>query len=196
MSIENHPCPAPEGCPFGAGGACKPYGRLNVLISDDDPLGCFVFRTTGFNSIRTLIARLQYFQAISGNQLSCLPLELRLRGKSTRQSLGAPIYYVDITLRSGVTVADALLEAKRIDAERQASGFDQVALEAAVRTGLANGVFEDSEEETEAVVEEFYPESPGENSPESVQSSREGNPTASATNLGQKLEVKALALSQ
>lgn len=155
--IENHPCPAPDSCPFGAGGACKPYGRLNVVIGDDDPLGTFVFRTTGFNSIRTLIARLQYFQAISGNRLSCLPLELRLRGKSTRQSLGTPIYYVDITLRSGMSVVETLLEAKRMDAERQASGFDQLALEAAVRNGLANGAFEDSEEEAEAVVEEFYP---------------------------------------
>lgn len=155
--IENHLCPAPDSCPFGAGGACKPYGRLNVVIGDDDPLGSFVFRTTGFNSIRTLIARLQYFQAISGNRLSCLPLELRLRGKSTRQSLGTPIYYVDITLRSGMSIAETLLEAKRMDAERQASGFDQVALEAAVRNGLANGAFEDSEEEAEAVVEEFYP---------------------------------------
>ena len=48
--------------------ACKPYGRLNVLIGDDDPLGSFVFRTTGFNSIRTLSARL--VQAISGNRLA------------------------------------------------------------------------------------------------------------------------------
>ncbi len=56
-------------------------GRLNVLIGDDDPLGSFVFRTTGFNSIRTLAARLHYFQSISGNRLACLPLELRLRGK-------------------------------------------------------------------------------------------------------------------
>lgn len=155
--VESEPCPAPDSCALGANGACKPYGRLYVAIGEDDPLGSFVFRTTGFNSIRTLIARLQYFQAISGNRLACLPLELRLRGKSSRQSLGTPIYYVDITLRSGMSVADSLLEAQRIAAERQAAGFDQVALEAAVRMGLANGAFEDGEDEGEAVVEEFYP---------------------------------------
>lgn len=92
--IKSLPCPSPDACPLAKGGACKPYGRLNVIIGDDDPLGSFVFRTTGFNSIRTLVARLHYFQAISGNRLSCLPLELRLRGKSTRQSHGTPIYYV------------------------------------------------------------------------------------------------------
>lgn len=89
------------------------YGRLNVTISDDDPLGSFVFRTTGFNSIRTLAARLQYLQAISGNRLSCLPLELRLRGKSTRQSHGTPIFYADITVRGGVSMEEALLAAKQ-----------------------------------------------------------------------------------
>lgn len=150
-------CPSPDGCPLAQGGACKPYGRLNVLIGDGDPFGSFVFRTTGFNSIRTLAARLAYFQAISGNRLAYLPLELKLRGKSTRQSLGTPIYYVDLVVNSAFTVEEALIEAKRASDLRQAAGFDQEALEAAARAGLANGVFEESEEEGGAVVEEFYP---------------------------------------
>jgi hypothetical protein len=107
------PCPSTDGCSLAKGGACKPYGRLNVTIGDDDPLGSFVFRTTGFNSIRTLSARLQYFQAISGNRLSCLPLELRLRGKSTRQSHGTPIYYVDITVRTGIPLEESFIERMR-----------------------------------------------------------------------------------
>ncbi len=150
------PCPSPDQCPLGEG-ACKPYGRLNVVIGDEDPFGSFVFRTTGFNSIRTLMARLQYFQAISSNRLSCLPLELRLRGKSTRQSLGTPIFYVDITVRAGLSVEEALTEATRIERERQAAGFDQAALDQAARVGLANGAFEDTEEERNDVIEEFYP---------------------------------------
>lgn len=157
--IKSLPCPSPDGCPLAKGGACKPYGRLNVIIGDDDPLGSFVFRTTGFNSIRTLAARLQYFQAISSNRLSCLPLELRLRGKSTRQSHGSPIYYVDLTVNGNFTIEEALLEARRLEADRQEAGFDQSALEAAARLGLGNGAFEDSDDETESVVEEFFPES-------------------------------------
>ena len=99
--LKQLPCPSPDGCPLAKGGNCKPYGRLNVLVGDEDPLGSFIFRTTGFNSIRTLTARLQYFQALSGNRLSCLSLELRLRGKSTRLSHGTPIYYVDLSVRGG-----------------------------------------------------------------------------------------------
>jgi hypothetical protein len=156
--VQSLPCPSPDGCALAQNGACKPYGRLNVLIGDDDPLGSFVFRTTGFNSIRTLSARLAYFQAISGNRLAYLLLELRLRGKSTRQSMGTPIYYVDLTVRSGVSVEDALTEAKRLEADRQEAGFDQVALEAAAQQGFSNGAFEESDEEGDSVVEEFYPE--------------------------------------
>lgn len=160
--IKTLPCPSPDGCPLAQGGACKPYGRLNITIGDDDPLGSFIFRTTGFNSIRTLAARLHYFQAISGNRLSCLPLELRLRGKSTRQSLGTPIYYVDLTVRSGVAIEDALSEAREIEARRLAAGFDQQALEQAAREALANGAFEDSEDEGAEVVEEFFAQEPPE----------------------------------
>lgn len=155
--IASLPCPAPEGCNLAQGGACKPYGRLNVLIGDDDPLGSFIFRTTGFNSIRTLTARLQYFKAISGNRLSCMPLELKLRGKSTRQSHGSAIFYVDITLRHNQSIEEALAEAKRIDEQRQAAGFDQAALDQAARAGFSNGAFEDNEDDGSAVVEEFFP---------------------------------------
>ena len=154
--MQSLPCPSPDACPLAKGGACKPYGRLNILIGDDDPLGSFVFRTTGFNSIRTLAARLHYFQAISGNRLACLPLELRLRGKSTRQSHGTPIFYVDLTLRSGMDMAEALLTAHELDAQRQTTGFDQSALDEAARRGFGNGAFEDSEEDRSAVIEEFF----------------------------------------
>ncbi|OAI29771.1 hypothetical protein [Methylomonas koyamae] len=150
------PCPSPDGCDLARGGACKPYGRLNVLIGDEDPLGSFIFRTTGFNSIRTLAARLEYFKAVSGNRLSCLPLELKLRGKSTRQSHGSAIFYVDITLRGDQALEAALQEAQQLDQQRQAAGFDQAALDRAARQGFSNGAFEDNEEDGSAVVEEFF----------------------------------------
>jgi len=154
--IKSLPCPSPDGCPLAQGGNCKPYGRLNVAIGDEDPLGSFVFRTTGYNSIRTLYARLQYFQALSGDRLACLPLELRLRGKSTRQSYGTPIYYVDLTVRQGMTMEEALQQAHAVNQARHNAGFDQHALDAAASQGFANGAFEDTEDESRQVLEEFY----------------------------------------
>ncbi len=148
-------------CAFGQGGACKPYGALNALIGDEDEMGSFIFRTTSYNSIRTLAARLHYFAAVSGNLLACLPLELKLRGKSTTQSYRSAIYYVDLGVRAGSTLEAAITQARELDARRRAAGFDQAALDAAARAGFSNGAFEDSIEESAAVAEEFYPSESG-----------------------------------
>ena len=150
------PCPSPEGCAF-AKGDCKAYARLNVVIGEEDALGSFVLRTTSYNTIRTLAARLQYFQAVSGGLLACMPLELKLRGKSTTMSFRSTIFYVDLVVRSGMTLEEAIIEAKQLDASRRASGFDQTALDEAARKGFANGAFEDLAEDVPTVVEEFYP---------------------------------------
>lgn len=156
--IQTLSCPAPEGCEFAGEGRCQPFGRLNVRIGDEDEFGSFVFRTTGFNSIRTLAARLRYFHAVSGGLLSTLPLELRLRGKSTTLSHRAPIYYVDLTVRSGSSLIVALDAARAEDAGRKAAGFDQAALDQAARDGMATGAFEESTEDGASVAEEFFPE--------------------------------------
>lgn len=183
--MQSRPCPSPDACPLAKGNACRPYGRLNVVIGDEDPLGSFVFRTTGFNSIRTLAARLHYFQAISGNRLACMPLELRLRGKSTRQSHGTPIFYVDLTVRGGMDMAETLHAASELDAQRQAAGFDQAALDEAAQRGFANGAFEDSEEDAGTIVEEFYPVE------ESYSPATKTSPHSAKTSLAEKLEVQA-----
>ena len=164
-SVETLPCPSPDVCEVGRG-ACKPFGRLNVKLTEDDELGSFIFRTTGFNSIRVLTARLRYFSAVSGNRLAYLPLALRLRGKSTTQSHRAPIYYVDLTLRDGMTLGDAVIQAKDLEAKREAAGICQDALEEAARLGFANGISEESVEDTPALVEEFFAEDAGANGEE------------------------------
>jgi len=93
QGVEHHLCPSPDLCLLAQGGLCKPYGRLYVNLDESDEFGTFVFRTTGFNSIRTLAARLSYYHAASNGLLSCLPLQLTLRGKSTTQSYRTPVYY-------------------------------------------------------------------------------------------------------
>lgn len=76
QGVEQHPCPSPDLCSLAQGGNCKPYGRLYVNLDESDEFGTFIFRTTGFNSIRTLAARLSYYHAASNGLLSCLPLQL------------------------------------------------------------------------------------------------------------------------
>lgn len=176
------PCPSPDVCQFSNGG-CRPYGRLNVVIGDEDELGSFIFRTTSFNSIRTLAARLRYFSAVSGGLLATMTLELKLRGKSTIQSYRSAIYYVDLIVQSALTLEEAIARARELDGQRKASGFDQAALDEAARRGIGNGAFEESAEDIPAVVEEFYPESEG-----GVETEADnGSP---ATGLKDKLERK------
>jgi hypothetical protein len=174
--IEALPCPSPELCEFGKGGLCKPYGRLNVKIGDDDELGTFIFRTTGFNSIRTLAARLSYYQAVSGDLLACMPLELKLRGKSTTQSFRTAIYYVDLTIREGITVEQAITQARELHALRDSSGFNQVALDEAGRLGFANAAFEYNEDELPEIIEEFYPEGDN-NNQQTITNGKIGKPS-------------------
>ena len=155
QGLEQLPCPSPDLCEFGAHDLCKPYGRLYVRIGEEDELGCFVFRTTGYNSIRTLAARLRYFHAISGGNLATLPLELKLRGKSTTQSHRAPIYYVDLTLRANQSMKEAVTHAREEAKVMENLGISQAELDKAAQAGLLNAQFEYAEEEGLQVVEEF-----------------------------------------
>lgn len=185
--VQSLPCPGPDACDLGANGNCKPYGRLHVRIGDDDELGSFIFRTTGFNSIRTLAARLQYYQAVSGDLLACMPLELKLRGKSTAQSHRTPIYYVDLTVRDGLSLAEAVDQARQLNEERWKHGFNQDRLDEAARQGFANAAFEYNEEDGVAVLEEFYPEQSPDPSP--------ANSEAQPLSLGEKLAQKSAKAS-
>ena len=160
QGVEQHLCPSPDLCPLAQGGNCKPYGRLHVNLDDSDEFGSFIFRTTGFNSIRTLAARLSYYHAASGGLLSCLPLQLTLRGKSTTQSYRTPIYYVDLTLRDGINLQEAIVAAKQMDEQSKAAGFYQEALDHVARQGYGNASFEVGGEEGLDIVEEFYADEP------------------------------------
>ncbi|MCB1989789.1 MAG: hypothetical protein KDE69_15895, partial [Burkholderiaceae bacterium] len=106
----------------------------------------------------------RYLFAVSGGLLAGLPLELRLRGKSTTLSHRTPIYYVDLVLRSGSSLAQVVALARQEREQQAALGLNQTALDEAARQGLALGEFEESEEEGAEVVEEFYPDSDAEGS--------------------------------
>ena len=218
-------CPTPEGCDIGANGQCKPYGRLNVHVDvpastqakdaakeetqaegkqetkqdltkdSEDELGSFVFRTTGFNSIRTLSARLRYLHAVSGGILASLPLALRLRGKSSSNQYRSTLYYVDLTTRPGSSLADAVAQGQMLNSQRQQAGLHQAALDEAARAGLAMGAFEEDPDEGLDAVQEFYPEGevPDGDSPAPVaaegasRSSRSSSSRSSSSGIGMRL---------
>ncbi|MEK6669987.1 MAG: phage capsid protein [Pseudomonadota bacterium] len=200
QGIQGLPCLGPMGCEY-ADGQCKPYARLHVRIDlaglrstadaaiEGDELGCFVFRSTSFNSIRTLATRLRYFHATANGLLSTFPLALRLRGKSTQQSHRTPIYYVDLVTRDNQTLAEAVAQAQATWTHRAECGFNQNALDLAAKAGLARGQFEELAEEAlevgNAVVEEFYPET--------TETSADASTDAPAADIGARGQARSLA---
>ncbi|MEH6784619.1 MAG: hydrolase or metal-binding protein [Alcanivorax jadensis] len=188
QGLESLSCPSPDLCDYGSHGLCKPYGRLYVRIGEEDELGCFVFRTTGYNSIRTLAARLRYFHAISGGNLATLSLELQLRGKSTTQSHRTPIYYVDLTLSADQCMKEAVTHAREEAKGRENLGISQAELDKVAQAGLMNAQFEYVEDEGLQVIDEFAPDSPLGSDTAPTQSTRKLNlklankqPTSAAT---------------
>ena len=119
-------------------------------------MGTFIFRTTGHNSIRTLAARHSYYQAVSVSLLAYMPLELKLRSKSTTQIRRTPIYYVDLMIKERVLLQEAVAQAREKAKQMKEEGVDQAALDAAAAKGFGNALFEYDEDEMSQLVEEFY----------------------------------------
>lgn len=80
-------------------------------------------------------------------------------------------------------MTEALQKASELDTQRQAAGFDQTALDDAARRGFGNGAFEDSEEESRAVIEEFFTNS------ESASTAVQGELQPAPNSLASKLEA-------
>ena len=63
---------------------------------------------------------------------------------------------MDLTLRDGVNLQDAISTAKQIDEQSKAAGFYQEALDHVAPQGYCNASFEVGGEEGLVIVEEFY----------------------------------------
>jgi hypothetical protein len=110
-SVPTLPPSSLQSCPLAAGGSCPPTHYLDVTLGDQD-LGSFAFYRAGFHSLRTLVSKRRSIPVSAGNRQACHQMELRLRGKSARQPAGMPIYYVDLTIRSGTTLEKTLANAR------------------------------------------------------------------------------------
>jgi hypothetical protein len=104
------PSTSPAACPFARGGHCAFNNHLSITL-DNEEVGCLAF-IPSLNNFRTLASTQRAIPIISGKRLACQQMELRLRGKPARQHAGMPIYYVDLTIRSGTTLEKTLANAR------------------------------------------------------------------------------------
>ena len=63
-----------------------------------------------------------------------------------------------LTLREGISLNEAIIQAKQIDKQSKQAGFYQEALDFIARKGFANAQFEIDIEEGIHTLEEYYPE--------------------------------------
>ena len=139
-------CPTPEHCEFGKRNRCKHFARVSLQIEGQtDALATFILRTTGYNTARTVRAKLEMISALTGGRLRGLPFWLVMRAKCSRLSKNAPFYYADLELGCSMEEVAARLTARRQADE--AGGFNVAAFEHAVRTMLNNSAFEDAEDD-------------------------------------------------
>jgi hypothetical protein len=155
-AVERVDCHSPEYCEFGKKNRCKPFARLIVGIEKEyqkDPLAGFMFRTTSFNSIRAISWRLGTTHACTGGKLAGLPCDLKLKCKSSRGSMGQPIYYVDIEPRG--TLVEAVQEMNTLRASWEQAGLNRAELESAVIKGYQQSAFFESAEDADDLREEI-----------------------------------------
>lgn len=82
---------------MGKNGGCKPFARLSVKMDGEENIAVFLLRTTGYNSIKSLPARLAYYLAISDGLLSCMPLSFAFERRV--QAWAARLLFTMWTLR-------------------------------------------------------------------------------------------------
>ena len=63
---------------------------------------------------------------------------------------------MDLTLRDGISLNEAIVQAKEIDEQSKQAGFYQEALDFTARKGFGNGRMDVDMEEGLEVIEEFY----------------------------------------
>lgn len=135
-------CSRPDTCGFAQHHQCQNMSRFYLQIEgQDDALGTFLFRSSSWNSLTYLAARLAMLHGLTGGRLAGLPLTLHVRAKSTTMSARAPIYYADLVLRPGMTLAQAVNVAKEFQKERAQMGLSQDGMEQALAAGLLNSDF-------------------------------------------------------
>lgn len=144
--IEEIDCKSPVNCDIASKHGCSLLTRtLFKIDGQEDELGGFLLRSSGFNSCTTMRVRLEQLFAKFGAALRHIPLKLVLRSKSSLLSNDSIFYYPDI-----VVVGDDLEVAEqawKLIAKEKALKIDYEKLEETVLKLRNNSAFTFSADE-------------------------------------------------
>jgi hypothetical protein len=146
----------PDTCLLFKTKKCKANGILSVILKDSPRLGgVYKFRTTSFNSIRSILSSLFFIQSLTGGVLADIPLKMTVSPQSVNP-VGSPtaqtIYVVNLEYPGNMED----LQKHTIELMTRKAGMQSkiVELEAQARVAITAA---ESKEEIQDVEAEFYP---------------------------------------
>lgn len=147
----------PDTCSIFKVKKCKPNGILSVILKDAPRLGgVYKFRTTSFNSIRSIMSSMFVIQSLTGGILANIPLKMTIAPMSVNPvgSTTAQTIFV-VTLEYPGTVDDLRKQTLQLMTEQAGMHSKMIELEAQARAAISAP---ETKEEIQDVELEFYPE--------------------------------------
>ena len=150
------PCPCKKVEPrYEGDDICKVNGKLSVIIDGANVVGaCHVLRTTGRNTVESLIGGMSLIQARTGGLLAFLPLHLTLKPMTTTTPGGEvrTVYISSITFRGNLD--DLYKKAIAMAKDKAQFLIEMDSIEEQARKMQALSV--ETEQDVKDMQEEFY----------------------------------------
>lgn len=134
---------------------CKPNGILSFVIPSAELGGVCKFRTTSWNSIRSLLGGMAYFRQLTGGVLRGVPLYIRMNEKSVDvEGKTQKVYFLSLEYKGNLEdVRQHALEYAKADAQ-QLVLVENIEAAARKRHAIEAEIVEQDDEDKI----EFYPE--------------------------------------
>jgi hypothetical protein len=146
----------PETCQQFAEKKCKPNGILSVILAKSPRLGgVYKFRTTSFNSIRSILSSMFFLSNLTGGVLAMIPLKLTVSPMQVQPKDAVTPQTIHVVNIEFSGTASELLQ-KTFDMQKYQSAMREniIKLENSARAVLTAP---ESKEEIKEIEAEFYP---------------------------------------
>jgi hypothetical protein len=151
----------PETCQTFIAKKCKPNGILSVILTKSPRLGgVYKFRTTSFNSIRSILSSMFFLSNLTGGVLSMIPLKLTVSPMQVqpKDSMKPQTIYV-VNIEFAGTASELLQKTFEVQKYQSAMRENIIKLESTARAVLTAP---ESKEEIKEIEAEWYPETQNE----------------------------------
>jgi hypothetical protein len=151
----------PDTCPQFTQKKCKPNGILSVILTKSPRLGgVYKFRTTSFNSIRSILSSMFFLSNLTGGVLAMIPLKLTVSPMQVqpKDSMKPQTIYV-VNIEFAGTASELLQKTFEVQKYQSAMRENIIKLESTARAVLTAP---ESKEEIKEIEAEWYPETQNE----------------------------------